>query len=202
MVATPDGERSDSSRREQILDETLLLAGQRGYNGFSFKDLAERCGLTKQGVLHYFPSKEKLLHALLAERDASIEADLLGLLEAAEFEGTDSPDRKLAIFRESLALVIEHMAKTPELIRLHVVLRAEAIDPDHPACSYFLERDRRTLGWLTQRTAPFCANAQAAARHILATMIGLQQQWLQEQMQFDLAKAWREALTKLLPHPS
>jgi AcrR family transcriptional regulator len=192
-------DRRDQSRREQILDETLILAGQRGYNGFSFKDIAERCHLTKQGVLHYFPSKEGLLRALLEERDATIEADLLGLLASAEFETAEEPQHKLAIFRESLAQVIEHMVRTPDLIRLHVVLRAEAIDPSHPACAYFLERDRGTLAWLTERSAPFFGDAEASARHILATMIGLQQQWLQEQMAFDLAKEWRGALAKLLP---
>lgn len=202
MPLSKKSNRSDQNRRNQILDHTLILAGQRGYNGFSFKDVAERCHLTKQGVLHYFPSKEDLLRALLDERDASIEADLLGLLAAREFEATDSSDRKLAIFRESLAVVIEHMVRTPDLIRLHVVLRAEAIDREHPACAYFLARDRSTLAWLTQHAAPFCADAEASARHILATMIGLQQQWLQEQMQFDLAKEWRGALAKLLPAPN
>lgn len=197
-IATKSG-RSDQSRREQILDETLLLAGHRGYNGFSFKDLAERCHVTKQGILHYFPSKEQLLRALLEERDASIEADLLGLLASGDFETIEDLSQKLAVFRESLAQVIENMARTPELIRLHVVLRAEAIDPDHPACAYFLERDRSTLAWLTERSAPFFDDARASARLILATMVGLQQQWLQEHMAFDLTQEWRGALIKLLP---
>jgi AcrR family transcriptional regulator len=192
-------DQPQSSRRDQILDECLFLAGQRGYHGFSLQDLAERCKLTKQGVLHYFPSKDRLLLALLDERDASIEADLLGLLSSGGFEVADSPEASRAIFRESLARVIEHMAAAPDLIRLHVVLRAEAINSEHPASAYFLQRDRATLAWLAERAAPFCEHAVSTSRQILALMIGLQQQWLQEDRGFDLAAEWRCALAILLP---
>jgi AcrR family transcriptional regulator len=149
--------------------------------------------------LHYFPSKEALILALLDERDASIEADLLELLASKGFDEARHSSTKLAIFRESLANVVRIMVRSPDLIRLHVVLRAEAIDPAHPASSYFKQRDRGTLTWLAQRAAPFSVDAQTLARCILATMIGLQQLWLQEGMMFDLVEEWRAALDRLLP---
>lgn len=190
-----------AGRRDRILDEALVLAGHCGYRGFSFKDLAERCGLTKQGVLHYFPSKEDLLLRLLDERDASIEADLLNLLAATGFDAGSSDMRQLQILRDALAEVIVLMSRSPDLVRLHVVLRGEAISVDHPASSYFNERDRGTLEWLANRLTPFVSEPYSKARQLLAGLLGLQAQWLQEGQGFDLGEEWSLALAALLPHP-
>lgn len=187
-----------ASKRERILDETFILLGEKGYRGLSFKDLAERCALTKQGVLHYFPTKPNLLLALLDERDASIETYLLDELSAEGFESSQDPEDKRNILRQSLTRVVEHMAGTPGLIRLHVVLRAEAIGSNHPASDYFLMRDRATLEWLIHRMNGLTPAPASAARQILAIMLGLQQQWLQESYTFDLLSEWQQSLGKLL----
>jgi len=46
--------------RQSILDaaETLILT--RGYNGFSYKDIADVVGIRKASIHHHFPSKEDL----------------------------------------------------------------------------------------------------------------------------------------------
>lgn len=46
--------------RQSILDaaETLILT--RGYNGFSYKDVADVVGIRKASIHHHFPSKENL----------------------------------------------------------------------------------------------------------------------------------------------
>lgn len=191
--------RGALNKRDLILDETLILAGNFGYRGFSLSDLAARCGLTKQGVMHYFPTKDRLVLALLDERDASLEADLLGLLAAGGYGEAESGARARAVLRDSLEQLVAQMALTPDLIKLHIVLRAEAIDPDHPAAGYFVRRDRATLDWLALRLTPFSDHPTSLARHILATMLGLQQQWLQEGQGFDLPGEWRSALATLLP---
>lgn len=188
-----------AGKRDRILDEALILAGSCGYRGFSFKDLAERCALTKQGVLHYFPSKEDLLLRLLDERDASIEAELLALLDGSGFEPGAGDAKQLEVLREGLAKVIAHMTRFPELIKLHVVLRGEAISVDHPASAYFKARDQATLAWLSERLAPFVPEPHSKARQLLAALLGLQAQWLQEEQGFDLAGEWERALEALLP---
>lgn len=50
-----------SGRREQILEAALEVLTARGFKGTSIDAVAERAGLTRQGVLHYFPSKKRLL---------------------------------------------------------------------------------------------------------------------------------------------
>jgi len=52
-------------RREEILDEATRLFAERGYEGTSMADLAERVGLRKASLFHHFASKEVLYAAVL-----------------------------------------------------------------------------------------------------------------------------------------
>jgi AcrR family transcriptional regulator len=53
-------------RREEILDEATQLFAERGYEGTSMADLAEKVGLRKASLFHHFASKEVLYAAVLA----------------------------------------------------------------------------------------------------------------------------------------
>lgn len=56
-------------RRAEIVRAALEVIAERGYRGASLAAVAERVGLTQQGLLHYFPTKDALLVAVLQERD-------------------------------------------------------------------------------------------------------------------------------------
>jgi AcrR family transcriptional regulator len=49
--------------RQTILDATLEIFRERGYEGTTIPAIAERCGISQGTVYNYFPSKEKLLFA-------------------------------------------------------------------------------------------------------------------------------------------
>lgn len=53
------------STRERILQVALDLFGQRGYEGTSIRDIADRMDMTKAAVYYHFPSKENLLADIL-----------------------------------------------------------------------------------------------------------------------------------------
>ena len=53
------------SRKDAILDEATRLFAERGYEGTSMADLAERVGLRKASLFHHFASKEQLRKAVL-----------------------------------------------------------------------------------------------------------------------------------------
>lgn len=69
----------DGRTRERVLGVALASFGTRGYEATSLDALAAELGVTKQTILYYYPSKEALLDAVIA--DASVE--LAGVLEGA-----------------------------------------------------------------------------------------------------------------------
>lgn len=150
------------------------------------QDVAHVCGLTVPGVLHHFPSKNDLLLAVLAHRDAEDTAAL-----AAQFGDTSAPTAlDSAQAHRVCAAIMERNAHQPELIRLFVVLGAEALTPDHPAHDFFKTRRRRTLALFAAAFAALAADPQALARHVVALMDGLQLQWLEAGGEIDLAAEW------------
>jgi TetR/AcrR family transcriptional repressor of nem operon len=60
--------RSDDSTRtaDHLLDVAQELAQTRGYNAFSYRDLAERVGIRSASIHHHFPGKGDLGRALVA----------------------------------------------------------------------------------------------------------------------------------------
>ncbi|MDY6813525.1 MAG: TetR/AcrR family transcriptional regulator, partial [Pseudomonadota bacterium] len=51
----------------RVLDVAERLIAQRGYNGFSYEDIARRVGIRKPSVHHHFATKAELV-AVLAQR--------------------------------------------------------------------------------------------------------------------------------------
>ncbi len=52
-------------RRHALIDEAIRAFGRDGYQGASLDQIASACGIRKQTLLYYFPTKEALLDASL-----------------------------------------------------------------------------------------------------------------------------------------
>ena len=72
-------------RKEEIVAEATRLFAERGYEGASMGDLAERVGLRKASLFHHFPSKDVLYATVLTELMVGVKAAILG---AAMAEGS------------------------------------------------------------------------------------------------------------------
>lgn len=55
--------RPRAASRQSILDATLEVFRERGYEGTTIPAIAARCGISQGTLYNYFPSKEKLLFA-------------------------------------------------------------------------------------------------------------------------------------------
>lgn len=66
--------RTDTSTR--ILDVAERLAQTRGYNGFSYADVAAEVGVTKASLHYHFPSKAELGRTLVERYARRFEAEL------------------------------------------------------------------------------------------------------------------------------
>ena len=73
-----------------ILDAAEALAQTRGYNGFSYADVAAQLGVTKASLHYHFPSKAELGRALIERYHVAF----AGSLDTINRE-TDEPCRKL-----------------------------------------------------------------------------------------------------------
>src|SRR5580698_5267248 len=78
-----NGNSSGGSTRSRILDAGERLVQVRGFNGFSYADVAAELSVTKASLHYHFPSKAELGEALIvryaerfAQALAAIDADL------------------------------------------------------------------------------------------------------------------------------
>lgn len=58
--------------REHILESAQRLVQQRGFNGFSYADIAAEVGVRKASLHHYFPTKTDLGMALVVRFSAAV----------------------------------------------------------------------------------------------------------------------------------
>ena len=67
---------------ERIIDEARRLIMTRGYNGFSYADIAEAVGIRKASIHHHFPAKSDLARAVVEQSRTMIAAQTALLAEA------------------------------------------------------------------------------------------------------------------------
>jgi AcrR family transcriptional regulator len=160
-----------SARRREIIEVSTGLIAERGYRGVSLDQIAEACGITKQGLLHHFPSKAELLVAILEHRD---EVDLAEATEHLPRSQTT------AGFRDEIRALAKRNFAQPGIVQLYAVLSSEALDPAHPAHEYF----RRRLAWsrelLRQGAEAWHPDPDGFAIEVLSFMDGLQLNWLRD----------------------
>jgi TetR/AcrR family transcriptional repressor of nem operon len=62
------------STAERIVGEARKLIMTRGYNGFSYADIADAVGIRKASIHHHFPAKSDLAKAVIEQTRAVIHA--------------------------------------------------------------------------------------------------------------------------------
>ena len=101
--------------RQRLLDIAEQLFAERGFYGVSIAAIASEVGFTKQGLLHYFNSKEKLYGAILqrisddfqeqqteAERASEEPIESLKQFYAALAEPTETNTRRTRLLMREL----------------------------------------------------------------------------------------------------
>ena len=84
--------------RQRLLDIAERLFAERGFYGASIAAIASEVGLTKQGLLHYFNSKEKLYGAIVQRISDDFQDHQREALQASE-----DPAERLEKFYAALA---------------------------------------------------------------------------------------------------
>ena len=173
-----DGNRTSArgeARRARIIEVATSLLARNGSRGTSLNQIASAAGVSQTGLLHHFPTKEHLLHAVLDSRD--------------EYENAllwrSGPDPGLGIF-DVVADVVADWPKQPELVGLVAILVAENVGTDAALKDRLTSKYRETVARLelTLRSAQSRGEIRpdvdphAKAIEILAFLSGLEMAWL------------------------
>jgi AcrR family transcriptional regulator len=182
-----------ADRRASIVRAAFEVIAERGYRGTSLAAVADRVGLTQQGLMHYFPTKEDLLTAVLETRD---EWDLLHF-------GHAPPGDPSAMTVNQLAELVDYNATRPGIARTYTVLAADSVTEDHPAREYFQDRYARVRAGMTEMLErhrdelPPGATPDQLAPLAIAVLDGLQLQWLLSPEDVEVPTGFRTFLTLL-----
>jgi AcrR family transcriptional regulator len=133
-----------TKRRDSIVDEATRLFAERGYEGASMADLAERVGLRKASLFHHFPSKEQLYAAVL-ERPVR---DVRDAMENAAKATDGSFDQRLDALSDALVGVLGAQPFAARLLVREAIesSSATAIDGVFTAAEQFLEEKSAVEG--------------------------------------------------------
>ncbi|WP_022917743.1 TetR/AcrR family transcriptional regulator [Ruania albidiflava] len=187
--------RKSAERRRRIVAAAAQVFSRDGYRGATIRAIAAEAGMSPSSLLHFFGSKQELLWATMAHRDAH--------KFAGGREGVRGyPDRVVgqAVANEEI----------PHLIQLYAVLSAESATRDHPAQEYFATRFAKVRDGIT---AEFTALADAgllrpgvdprtAAVTVVALWDGVQLQWLHDPEVISAAQVLRDYFALVLAEPS
>ncbi|MFT3877218.1 MAG: TetR/AcrR family transcriptional regulator [Propioniciclava sp.] len=181
-----------AGRREEIVHAAFEVFAARGYLSGSLQEIADRLGRSQTGLLHYFPSKQALLLAVLAERDVSAK-----------------PATAQADPHDLLAEVLNqarHNEQVPGLIELYTVLLGESVTEDHPAQGFFTDRFARLRASYARKLRALESQGRLrpgvdvdrAAASLVGLWDGLQTQWLLGAHEVDVSACLEDYLNGIL----
>jgi TetR/AcrR family transcriptional repressor of nem operon len=163
-------EPDTASTAAQILDAAERLVQERGFNGFSYADIARQLGVTKAALHYHFASKAELGNALI-DRYA---ARFLAALTEVDAERSDAGEKLRAyaqlyadVFRDDrmclCGMLAADYATLPDPMRERVV---RFFDDNEVWLARVLEEGR------TAGTIRFTGSARAIARTLIGGLEG------------------------------
>jgi AcrR family transcriptional regulator len=108
---------SYSEKQIQIIDAAEKLFSDRGFDGTSVRDIAEKAGINIAMISYYFGSKEKLMQAIFEQRTSQMTERIEVLLK----------DEKLSPFEKIDILIEDYVDRVEKKIRFHKLMVCEQI---------------------------------------------------------------------------
>lgn len=195
------------ARREAILEAAVERFKQRGYHRTSMQEIADDVGLTPQGLLHHFASKKALLSAVAEKRFDLLSAVALRQVDPSypQHPETIAYEDAVSVFR-LLLQVTERIAAEPGLIELFVLVSAQASDPESQEHRLYAERYEQIIQAIAQSIHALVEhgdirddfNARAAAEELVATLDGLQLQYVVTDGATDIVGHMRRVIGRVV----
>jgi TetR/AcrR family transcriptional regulator, transcriptional repressor for nem operon len=166
MVAAP----RNSGTSQRILDVAERLMQVRGYNGFSYADIASTLRVTKASLHYHFPSKAEL-GARLMERYTHNFLAALAAIDATSAGAREKLERYISIYSDVLAnnrmclcgMLAAEYATLPKTIKAEVT---RFFDVNETWVTAVLEEGRQSA------SVRFAGASLEAARVLIAALEG------------------------------
>lgn len=130
----PKFRRRAEARPDEVLDAALALFIEQGFSQTRVEEIAKRAGISKGAVYLYFPSKEKILEALVRRAVTPIADSAIETI--ASFEGDPRPVMTMVMKMLGQRLADPKVVAIPKLVvrevlsfpELGVMYRREVLD--------------------------------------------------------------------------
>lgn len=158
----PSFTEQEPGRKGQILDAALDVFAERGYNGGSMREIADRVGVSEPALYRHFSGKEALFVALMRIGAGRLRKEVLALIDQLSPEGISDQlpavfaDRRRAVrryerlFRAVLPTVVRNPSFVGEFrdgiafpVREKLTEKAVEIDAYHQVVDAERTRDSR-----------------------------------------------------------
>ena len=165
MIMATQPQPEGRTRKQEILEVATRLFAERGYEGASMNDVAERVGMRKASLFYHFATKDALYEAVLDRLVASFREPL-----EAIYQSSGSYAERLDVLTDTL---VTALGARPFAARL---LLREAMDWGPVIRGQLLERIVLVLeagaAWVRagQREGEF---VEGDAKHMVLSAIGL-----------------------------
>lgn len=144
-------------RRKQIIDTAVHLYFTMGYEAASLRDLAERVGINKATIYHYFASKEEILYEIVEH----VGRELLDGLTESRGAAADPLEGLKAMIRFQIGYMESHFEEIKVLVEEQKSLRNDAAERTKILQAEILKLYKQTLAE--------CMDAGRVRRFHLAT---------------------------------
>lgn len=187
-MATRGSYRKGVEKRAEILAKAVELTDREGFSSATVRRLADEVGLSPNGVLHYFGSRDGLLVEVLRERDAAAfgaAADRDAARETSVAPGGADAAHEIA---EQFVAALTAGLRIPGHAQFMAHMLAASTDPGHVGHDYVGQRYAQVNEAFTavfERLAREGrlrdgVDPRTAAAALVALSDGLQLQWLHD----------------------
>lgn len=172
-------------RREEILEAAFTVLARDGYRGASLGQIGRSIGIESAHIVYYFGTRDDLLQEVLRRWDQ-------GHLE--DLDDASPLDTWMRTVRRNQT--------SPGLVQLYTIYAAEAVEPEHPAHEYFLQRFTFVQNLLVDAITQLqeagsvdpTIDATRVASRLVSLSDGLQVRWLVDRS-VDMVRSLSEALS-------
>jgi TetR/AcrR family transcriptional regulator, transcriptional repressor for nem operon len=184
--------RADKDTAQRILDIATRLVQTRGFNGFSYADIADELKVTKASLHYHFPSKAELGRRLIERYESSF-ADALGAIDREASDEFDKLRRYAHIY--SLVLGNDRMCLCGMLAAEHGTLP----EPMRQVLQHYFDANERWLAAvLEQGRARGTLRFVGPPREVASMLVGALEGAMMLARSYDDPRRFARAADRLL----